>query len=151
MKIKQIKEIFDNYVGVDIGSKKRSRKYADIRFMFMYACYKHSTDYVTLGNIGKAINRDHSTVIHGLNQFKHLIDNDTAFRDYYMQIEKIIEDSITKEDKKDFIYVDFSRKKLLYMYKDLLEKNRQLRFNLNMYRDTCNRQRNELKKRLQNK
>lgn len=145
MKIKQIKEIFDNHFDIDISSKCREREYADARFMYVYACYKYSTDYLTHQRIASSINRHHATVIHALSMFNRLIENDSYFLEKYLQIETKIQNTATVEQKHDFIPLTHRKKTLITMLKNERAKNEQLRFNLRMYRDTCNKQRNECK------
>jgi len=63
----------------DIISKKRSAEIATPRHIFMYLC-KEMTD-TTLKAIGALTERDHATVIHGVEKIKKEVENNPEMRD----------------------------------------------------------------------
>lgn len=63
----------------DIISKKRSAEIATPRHIFMYLC-KEMTD-TTLKAIGALTERDHATVIHGVEKIKKEVENNQEMKD----------------------------------------------------------------------
>ena len=63
----------------DIISKKRSSEFTLPRHVFMYLC-KEMTD-TTLKAIGALLERDHTTVIHGVEKIKEEIENSSEMKD----------------------------------------------------------------------
>lgn len=61
----------------DILSTKRNKDIAVPRQIIMYLCDKLTED--TKSNIGSKLNRDHSTVISGINKVREMIENDPSF------------------------------------------------------------------------
>lgn len=78
MTISQIKKIVEKVTGIDdLGASNRKRWISDSRFVF----YQLAREYAKrpemamsnhLQAIGNAVGRDRTTVIHGLNEFQHL-------------------------------------------------------------------------------
>ena len=73
--IKKTVEGFSNIK--DISIKSREIPMPDIRYVYMALCRylrNHIKNY-SLKNVGKCINRDHASVLHGLKQFDNLYGN----------------------------------------------------------------------------
>tara|TARA_R100000935_G_scaffold9489_1_gene19299 strand:- start:933 stop:1211 length:279 start_codon:yes stop_codon:yes gene_type:complete len=74
MSIIEIKEAVENQLQIDLNSRLRDRRHADARALY----YRLSKDLTTstLYVIGKEVDRDHSSVLHGLNNiFRHVDQN----------------------------------------------------------------------------
>lgn len=69
----------------DLSIKKRTRELIQARFIY-YVLAKKFCRYASLDKIGKAVNRDHSTVIHGIKQFPIEAKHDIYMQDVYDKI-----------------------------------------------------------------
>jgi len=73
--LKEIKDFIENYADSKIDSKSRNANSVIFRTLFFYLSIK--TTNCTLIEIGKFVNRDHSTVVHHKdNLFKKLESNE---------------------------------------------------------------------------
>lgn len=61
----------------------RQRELARARFAYMLAMHERG---MAVSAIGRSLNRDHSTVIYGVDQAKYLVTRDTAFREIFEQV-----------------------------------------------------------------
>lgn len=71
--LKTLAELTCDYFGMneaDFFSKETKREYAEVRYYFMYIARKSYGH--TLADIGRLLNRNHSTVIHGLRTLEDL-------------------------------------------------------------------------------
>ena len=77
MTLKKLKAICDRHFGTDIATRSRERQYVDMRAHFVgLAIYCNNiSDY----SIGKAIDRNHATVINSRKTFEALISYDKYF------------------------------------------------------------------------
>jgi hypothetical protein len=84
--IQMTSECFGVHVRYIIG-KSRKQKYVYLRFMVFSILYDKSGYHkMTLKGIGSALNRDHSTVIHGLNMHNNLMDTDEVYKKNYISL-----------------------------------------------------------------
>ena len=63
----------EDYSGKDLKTPSHGREVTDLRWVYFKLCRKY-LKRASLTEIGKPVNRDHSTVIHGLTQFDLLKD-----------------------------------------------------------------------------
>ena len=70
-------------------SQKRSQKYARPRFIIYYL--SRNLTKLSLPAIGRAIDRDHTSVMHGIERAEYLLENDQAFRALYRSIVEQLE------------------------------------------------------------
>ncbi len=73
----------------EILSSRRDPKISDIRMIIMYLSYE-MTD-LSKAEIGKALNRNHAHVIHGIDKVKENMENDESFFDQITELKKIID------------------------------------------------------------
>ncbi len=71
-----------------ILSSQRDQKTADVRMIIMYLSYEMTNS--SKKQIGEALNRNHATVIHGIDKVKENLENDEAFFNQITEIRKII-------------------------------------------------------------
>jgi len=74
-----IKIVVENVSGInDLSIKSRKRFYCDIRFVYFKLCdmYKSAINESTT-SIGKTVNRDHATMLHGVKKFNQLYNTPT--------------------------------------------------------------------------
>lgn len=75
---KFLPKYFEKFVTLESDSKKR--EIVDLRYI--YFKLGRQLGY-TLESLGNSVNRDHSTVINGLSQFKNMYETDENFRNKY--------------------------------------------------------------------
>jgi ribose 1,5-bisphosphokinase PhnN len=73
----------------DIISKKRSSEFTNPRHVFMYLC-RNMTD-TTLKGIAALLERDHTTVMHGIDKISNEIDNNPELKETI----KVLKNKIT--------------------------------------------------------
>jgi hypothetical protein len=96
--LSDLEKYFDPYIPsivfgrkITLGAKDRIRELVELRCMFFFI--GRSMNY-SLSELGRYLgNRDHTTVIHGVNVFKNLYETDQKFREkYHLIINKIKRD-----------------------------------------------------------
>jgi len=70
--LRYIKGLVNESLEIDISDNNKQRKYSDGRALYYVLC-REFTSY-TLNDIGKEVNKDHSTVVHGIQNIFHLVD-----------------------------------------------------------------------------
>lgn len=103
MNLKVIKSIVEGVTDVELSDTSRVRRIATARFLYFAACRQYTT-YSTSA-IGKEVNRDHSTVLHGLKVARDLMSYDKSIVKQYDQICQLIEYSIKKNVTDDSVSV----------------------------------------------
>lgn len=71
-------KVMNGIIGLDIRTMNRSTL---VRWGRYFLMYKLRRDGYTLNRIGKLLDRDHTTVMHGLKCAYHAIDNPRAYPD----------------------------------------------------------------------
>lgn len=104
---KEIKELIDEFTGLDIASKSRNLEHIQARAIYYEMSYKHSTQIVKLENIGWEVNRGHDTVLNGFKVFKDFVTTDVNFS---MRVKKIEDLIISKIPKKQVYLYDVINK-----------------------------------------
>jgi len=94
----ELERYFDSHIPsvlfgrkVTLGAKDRARELVELRCIFFFI--GRSMKY-GLKQLGRYLgNRDHTTVIHGVNTFRNLYETDAKFREkYYLIINEIKKD-----------------------------------------------------------
>jgi hypothetical protein len=90
MNLDELKSHFDPFLPkifekpLPLGSKLRKRELCDLRYIYFRIA--RNMGHV-LTDIAKSVNkRDHTTIIHGLQQFRNLHETSEAFRNKYQTI-----------------------------------------------------------------
>lgn len=68
---------------LELASRSRYRTLVELRFIYFFIA--RAMGY-NLSSIGKSLNMDHTTVVHGLNTFKNLYETNDPFRQKYNNI-----------------------------------------------------------------
>jgi len=89
MKLTKIKEIVDEMVGFDISTKRRQRHIVYARFLYCKIA-KAENPLLTTSVIGKAVNRDHATVLHALKNVDIVLSQDKDILNLYYRIVEVI-------------------------------------------------------------
>tara|TARA_R110000796_G_scaffold201732_1_gene317933 strand:- start:364 stop:690 length:327 start_codon:yes stop_codon:yes gene_type:complete len=107
MNLNQIKEAVEEHLQIKLSSRTRDREHSDARALY----YKLSREFThhTLHTIGKEVDRDHSSVLHGLNNIFMHVDQDLydqlkidlqTPRKYFTNITRARRDNIIVTNKK---------------------------------------------------
>ena len=68
IQLKEIAEVVNHYFGLDIRKNSRKREYVMAKSIYYYIARKYTKR--SLMAIGREINRDHATVLHGLKLYE---------------------------------------------------------------------------------
>ncbi len=85
--IQEVKEIIQQVLNVeDISERSRRRELSDARHIYGFICYYHKLG--TYEEIGRAINRDHATILHSFRVTRDYLQlkGHTAFREKYNKV-----------------------------------------------------------------
>jgi hypothetical protein len=93
MKLERLKEIVDNEVGFDISVKRRIRDLVYYRYIF-FKIAREQLKGLTTTAIGKSLNRDHATVLHGLKKIEHELDYNKEINNLYHKISDIVSNEL---------------------------------------------------------
>jgi hypothetical protein len=99
MTSKIIKQAVESAFNSFIDIKTRRRDITYMRAIYYKLCKEFT--FEPLHQIGKTVNRDHATVIHGLKTFDNIIDNfwEKEYFNIYLDIKKHIKNKISLEVK----------------------------------------------------
>jgi hypothetical protein len=73
----------NEHFGVDIKDRYRGVNYVEARNMYYHICYKVFN--MTLSEVGKTIDRNHATILHGLRQFEVWMEYDDVFKRKFLE------------------------------------------------------------------
>lgn len=130
--LEKIRQITEQFLDIpDLAEPNRTRNHIHARSIY-YEVAKNFTNS-SLAKIGKEINRDHATVIHGLNNFKLYSFHDPKFIKHYELVKENfmpVEDCFLNGDK-DFQDLNIKYRTLQYEYDLLLKKQQEENKQLN--------------------
>lgn len=117
MKLQEIKEIIENYTGVDFCRRTHRRDLADIRSIFIYCAFRYADEFKSYHKLGEFLNRDHSTVVATRKRFYDLYDRDDDFTNQANIIINLVKTTKENEPKisisiDDMNYLDLRRQYL---------------------------------------
>jgi hypothetical protein len=97
MSLEELNSYFEVFLPMKFGEKLplqtrfRMREIVELRSIF---CFLAKNMRYSLNNIGKHLGgRDHTTVIHGLNMFRDLMETNDSFRQRFLMIHKHIKEN----------------------------------------------------------
>ena len=132
MTCKEIKDKIDNHLSLDISIKIRSTFYVELRYIYYQLCLKYASDALSYRRIGKEVNKDHASVMHGLGKFEDFLLTDNDFATKYYDIEQIIISVVPKEIIDRRIKIEEYKKQMLTnKYLDLQSKYFELKCKYN--------------------
>jgi hypothetical protein len=125
----EIAELISEALGVDIKQKTRIRQCVEGRFIY-YNIARNFFDG-TLEHIGAVVNRNHSTVVHGLEMFDVLISSDKNFKFKYNFITHLLFDAVEfpKKDTTAYYKLTKENEDLKIQIKELTLKAKQFEVN----------------------
>jgi len=86
-----IEKIVSRTLGINLRSKTRERQYVDARYIYFKICTELTNK--TYSEIGKTLNKDHSTVTHAINKYF------PAAYDYDRKFKKNFEDCLDRSKR----------------------------------------------------
>jgi len=111
-----IKELVNNYFNLDITRKTRKKEYVEARSYF-YKLMREHTPY-SLEQIGKEVNRDHASVLHGIKSLYNWMQQDTRIRNNYRVLNSQLK---SLEHQAEVINID---QNIIIKYMALQEQNK---------------------------
>lgn len=138
MNKKIIKRIVEEFYSLDITTKTRERNYVEARAMY-YKIVRDNTK-LSLEAIGKSVNRNHATVLHGIKTLSNWIDTEIIIKARYLLLKDQIEEiksiasnrNLIKEVDQDLLleYTNLNRR-----HQEVLKENISLAKDLNKLRE----------------
>jgi len=138
MNKKIIKRIVEEFYSLDITTKTRERNYVEARAMY-YKIVRDNTK-LSLEVIGKSVNRNHATVLHGIKTLSNWIDTEIIIKARYLLLKDQIEEiksiasnrNLIKEVDQDLLleYTNLNRR-----HQEVLKENISLAKDLNKLRE----------------
>lgn len=124
-------QVIDDTLHVNISTSSRKRETVNGRMIY----YK-ILDELKFGcsSIGKSINKNHATVLHGLKQFKDLWVTDKHLREDYYLIRELFYSHDDAEAE-----LTYSRKELFKTVKNLQKENKCLSLEIEQLNNRLNR------------
>ena len=92
----------------DISIKNRTREMSQARFIYFKLARKYCR-YASLSKIGKAVKRDHATVINGLKKFDTEAKYDPYMYDVYDTIAKHLDIYYVKPGREEYVDMTFDQ------------------------------------------
>ena len=92
-----IKEIVENYFEISISRNTRKRQYVEARAIYFKLCREFTQ--LSLEQIGKSVNRDHASVLHGVRSINTWVQVDKRMKNsMHILRNKIINYQIEKDE-----------------------------------------------------
>ena len=89
MQLNYIREVVEKNTGLDISKKTHIREYVEARWVYFTLAKEYT--FFSLSAIGKVLDKDHSTVLHGLRKFKEINNTSGFLRTNYINSKSIID------------------------------------------------------------
>jgi hypothetical protein len=135
IQLETIKDYIEANANVVLKNKTRSRDMAYARAIYYKLAKRHTVQ--PLSKIGKLVNRDHATVLHGLKLFDEAITYSEPLKLIYDSFSKNVEDKNLEDSEVDLLNI-----------KKLVDQNKRLRkklFKQNLEIDILKKQKIEPK------
>ncbi len=92
-----IKQIVESYFEINISRNTRKRQYVEARAIYFKLCREFTQ--LSLGQIGKSVNRDHASVLHGVRSINTWVQVDKRMNNSMRILRnKIINYQIEKDE-----------------------------------------------------
>ena len=127
MDLHRIRKIVEDKTELELTHKSRTTDYVYARAMFYKVCREYSLG--TFETIGKVVNKNHATVLHGVKLFDNWISvNEPNYIEAYAEINKKVA-SLCKKEEQRFKSRDYYKKKFigsLNLNRTLIKEKQQL-------------------------
>lgn len=125
MNLNEIKQLVELKTGYNISQESRERELVYCRAIYFKLCRKHTL--YTLKKIGKTLNKDHATVLHGIKLLDHTIKTfEPLYYKTYLKLNNIIRrrNGTTEKDIDPTMYYRNKYASTLIKYRRLLNKTK---------------------------
>ena len=124
-----IKKLVEQYYELDITRQTRKRKYVEARAMY-YRLVRDNTR-LSLECIGKTVNRDHASVLHGVNTLSDWVETDPTIRGRYILLKNQLKEMSSIASKHNLISeldqaIVLELTNLKNLHRELIEENKRL-------------------------
>jgi hypothetical protein len=110
----KIKELVLQQTSINVDDTTRTREQVEARSLY-YTLIKEITPKATLKQIGSSVNKNHATVIYGLNQWDMLVKYNPTLNKYRERILKMFDKQIDSTD------IDLFRKQINRLQGELID------------------------------
>ena len=122
MGLDDIKHLVERETGIDLSLRSRRRHLVYARFLFFKLARNHTSH--TFKDIGRFINKDHASVLHGVKQFDNIIrEYEDELYKIYIKIDTICKTKRKLRDR-DISPEYYYKKKYTDVLLELLEVRR---------------------------
>lgn len=133
MTIEKIKEIVETETGINLNNKSRKTELVYTRAMYYNLCREYTLH--SLEVIGKSVDKNHATVLHGLKLYSDWIEqHEERYIQSYERIDKLVSREFKRENQK-YRGRDFYKRKyakVLLELRDVNTKHRNLKRLINV-------------------
>jgi len=133
MTIEKIKEIVETETGIELNNKSRRTELVYTRAMYYNLCREYTLH--SLDVIGKSVDKNHATVLHGLKLYRDWIEqHEERYIQSYERIDKLVSREFKRENQK-YRGRDFYKRKyakVLLELRDVQTKHRNLKRLINV-------------------
>ena len=133
-----IKETLERKTGLDLKRRTRIREYINVRAVYYELCREYTME--SLASIGKLLDKDHATVIHGRKVFSNLHIYEPSVYELYVQFKDEYPVDLYKGYKREVIVEKADEeltRKCIELYDKLQETQRQLEIANVKYENLC--------------
>lgn len=95
MTLKDLKHIVFQVTNRRVEHQPKTDEYVAARKIY-YVLARDFTTH-TFADIGKAVNRQHATVLHGIKTFPYTVANDDRYREWYLDCRSMVEQFVPKK------------------------------------------------------
>ena len=131
MRLEKIKEAVEIQIDEQLNNKTRKREMVYARAVYFKLCKQHTR--ASLSRIGKSVEKDHATVLHGIKIYNDLIEKYedlSEYREMYNMLDKIIKRNQLRKYLKTTdlsVYYRNKYKKTLLDLREVRNENRLLK------------------------
>lgn len=90
MELEKIKELVEDYYGLDILLKSRKKLYVQARAVYYYLAREFTDN--SLKTIGEIVGKDHATVLYFLSEIAYMRKFDSNFNENFYELYEITKD-----------------------------------------------------------
>jgi len=123
MTFEEIKTIVEEHFNVNLKIKSRKKHFVEARYIYFKLCMDYA-DKKTLAAIGKSLNKDHATVLHGIRTVSDWMLYDMSLLNHYEELHKLLMSVAKTKNKNESLYISLAKKidKMNFTIKELEQK-----------------------------
>jgi len=129
MELKTIKELVNSNININIDNTIQRREFVEARALYYALCKEYTIE--SLATIGRSVNKNHATVIHGLKNFPIWSDQSVSLSSIYLDIksklellqdEMVLENNQTDSMLNKYLKIKQTNEKLIEVNKQLVSE-----------------------------